>query len=299
MARQSAGRAVSTMRSASVQVGRLRLNHTYGGNGSPPVVLIHGLGSSGYIEWRFNLAALSRRNSTYAPDLPGFGQSDKPRARYGVPLFTRAVQGYMAALGLENAVVVGASLGGRIALQLALDEPQLVRKLVLVNSLGLGRPQLQPIYPLLTLPQVGETMLRMIREALHRAHPALIRRVAARYIGMSGDLERTLNDAYLADLREMYAAKGYPAAYLATVRSLVTKEALQGAHDLSPMLERIHAPLLIVWGDQDPLFPLEHAHRAHAMVPGSRLAVIEGAGHTPQAERPDEFNRALASFIEA
>ena len=55
--------------------------------------------------------------------------------------------------------------------------------------------------------------------------------------------------------------------------------------------------VLLVWGSQDPLFPLEHAERAHRKLPGSRLAVIEGAGHTPQAERPDEFNRVLESFL--
>jgi pimeloyl-ACP methyl ester carboxylesterase len=66
-----------------------------------------------------------------------------------------------------------------------------------------------------------------------------------------------------------------------------------------PRLAGLSVPVQIVWGADDPLFPLSHAHRAHAAIPGSRLAVIEGAGHTPQTDRPDEFNRVLARFLAA
>ena len=62
-------------------------------------------------------------------------------------------------------------------------------------------------------------------------------------------------------------------------------------------LDRIKVPVQIIWGANDPLFPLEQAERAHSLLPGSRLAVIKGAGHTPQAEKPEEFNQQLAAFL--
>lgn len=277
-------------------MGGLRLHHTYGGTGRP-IVFIHGLGSSGYIEWRFNLPHFVRHQRVFAPDLPGFGRSEKPRARYGVPFFARTVNRYLEARRLRAITLVGTSLGGRIALEVALRYPERIQRLVLVNALGLGRPQVQLYYGLVTVPRVGEAVMRVAKEALHRAPPDVIRRVAARYLGASADLERTMDDRYLDDLREMYAESGYQAAYLSTVRSLVTPGALIGEHDLSRRLHRLRPQVLLVWGADDPLFPVEHATRAHALLPGSRLAVIEGAGHTPQAERPDEFNRVLDRFL--
>jgi pimeloyl-ACP methyl ester carboxylesterase len=280
-----------------LEIGSLRVHHMHGGRGTP-VLFIHGLGSSGYMEWRFNLEFAAARHRVYAPDLPGFGRTEKPRARYGIPYFTRFIDRYMEDRGLRAAAVVGASLGGRIALELALQHPKRVRKLVLVNALGLGRPNLQLSYGLITLPRVGEAFMKFAGDAVQWAPQPMIRRVAARYAGASRNLKRTMDDSYFTNLRELYAADGYPDAYLATVRSLVTPKALFAAdHDLSKRLGEIKVPVQLIWGADDPLFPVAHAARAHALIRQSRLAVLEGAGHTPQAERPEEFNRVLENFL--
>jgi 4,5:9,10-diseco-3-hydroxy-5,9,17-trioxoandrosta-1(10),2-diene-4-oate hydrolase len=197
---------------------------------------------------------------------------------------------------LRTATVVGTSMGGRIALELALNYPQRVGRLVLVNSLGLGRPRIQPYYPVMMLPRLGETLLRGMKHGLRLAPSPLIRRVSARFIGATGNLEKTMSDEYLDHLREMYAAEGYTDAYLATVRSLGSPRSF-GSMDVSRQLDRITAPVLLIWGANDPLFPLEQAKRARELIPSARLAVIAGAGHTPQAERPEEFNKQLATFL--
>src|SRR5437879_13618487 len=113
-----------------------------GGHGSA-VVFVHGLGSSGYMEWRHNLEEVTGRHRVFAPDLPGYGRTDKPRVRYTIPYFARFVRRYMHDCGLRPAAVIGASLGGRIALELALEEPKLVRQPVLRNPLALRRPQVR------------------------------------------------------------------------------------------------------------------------------------------------------------
>ena len=284
------------IRDGYLKLGNLTIHHTYGGSGSP-VLFIHGLGSSGYIEWRFNLVRTSRNHRVFAPDLPGYGRSDKPRAaRYGIPYFAKTIDRYMQNRHLRGAAVVGTSMGGRIALELALRYPERVGKLVLVNSLGLGRPRIQPYYPVMLLPRLGESLLHGLRHGLRLAPSHLIRRVSARFTGATGDLEKTMSDEYLDHLREMYEAEGYTDAYLATVRSLGSPRSLIGM-DVSRRLDHLEVPVLLIWGANDPLFPLEQARRALDLIPGSRLAVIEGAGHTPQAERPEEFNKQLAAFL--
>ena len=294
-----------------VDVDGIAVHHTWGGGGPGgrgggggargrhrDVLLIHGLGSSGYIEWRRTLPALVRNHRVRAPDLPGFGRSAKPSARYGVDYFVRILAHYLDRCGVDRTAVVGASLGGRVAIELALRLGDRATKLVLVDSLGLGRPQMQFLYAVLVVPGVGEAAMRLAGMALDRAPAALIRRFSARYTGAAADMTTVLEEATLADLREMYRQDGYSAAYLATVRSLMRPQDLAGTVDLVEPLRRLGLPVLLLWGARDPLFPVAHATRAHARLPGARLTIIEGAGHTPQAERPDEFNRALASFLD-
>ena len=287
--------------SGFVEVGDLRVHQMQGGHGSA-VLFIHGLGSSGYMEWRRNLEPAAIRHRVYAPDLPGYGRTDKPRTRYTVPYFARFITRYMRDRGLRSASIVGASLGGRIALEVALEEPRLVRKLALVNTLGFGRPKVQMTqmaYSLVTVPRVGEAAMRFARNALDWASPNVIRTVVGRFAGSSSDLEQTLDDDYLANLREMYAEDGFHNAYLSTIRSLVRPRALFGGHhDVTRRLNELRIPVQLIWGADDPLFPVAHAERALEMIAGSKLTVIEGAGHTPQAERPEEFNRVLHDFLD-
>src|SRR5258708_23379442 len=172
----------------------MRVHHMQGGRGSP-VVFIHGLGSSSYMEWRYTLEPTAARHRVFAPDLPGYGRTEKPRARYTIQYFARFVERYMDDRGLRSAAVVGASLGGRIALELALEQPRLVRKLVLGNALGLGRPKVraaQMTYSLVTLPRVGEAAMRFAPAPFRWAPPHMIRRVAARYAGASADLVKSM-----------------------------------------------------------------------------------------------------------
>jgi pimeloyl-ACP methyl ester carboxylesterase len=142
--------------------------------------------------------------------------------------------------------------------------------------------------------------MRFARGALHWAPPNMIRRIAARYAGASTDLVKSMDDAYLENLREMYAIDEFHDAYLSTVRSLVNPGALFGGHhDVTERLNELKIPVQLIWGADDPLFPLAHASRAHALIANSKLAVIKGAGHTPQAERPEEFNRVLRKFLDS
>src|SRR5260370_5250500 len=121
------------MQRGFIDIGSMGVQHMQGGRGSP-VVFIHGLGSSSYMEWRHTLEPTAARHRVFAPDLPGYGRTEKPRARYTIPYFARFVERYIEDRALRSAVIVGASLAGRIALEVSLEQPKLARKHVLVTS---------------------------------------------------------------------------------------------------------------------------------------------------------------------
>jgi pimeloyl-ACP methyl ester carboxylesterase len=158
----------------------------------------------------------------------------------------------------------------------------------------------QMAYGIVTIPRVGEAVMGLARDALTWAPRKVIRRIAGRYTGASVNLEETMDDSYLDDLRDMYAAEGFHNAYLSTVRALVNPRALLGGHhDVTRRLTELKIPVQLIWGAADPLFPLAHAERAQSLIGEAALAVIDGAGHTPQAEQSAEFNRVLHAFLDA
>src|ERR1041385_6602172 len=115
------------------EVDGLSLHYTVGGRG-PAVVLVHGLGSFAE-SWRHNVPALATRATVYAVDLPGFGCSAKPRARYGLTYLAAAVRGFMDAVGVGRASLVGHSLGGAVSVTLALTHPSRVERLALIGAI--------------------------------------------------------------------------------------------------------------------------------------------------------------------
>ena len=124
-----------SLESRTVTIDGVNIHYFCGGSGSP-LVLIHGLGSSAAAEFYHNLEPLAAHHRVLAIDLPGFGGSDKPVITYSIDLFVKAVSDLMATEGVARAAVMGVSMGGRVALGLALESPQLVERLVLVDALG-------------------------------------------------------------------------------------------------------------------------------------------------------------------
>src|SRR2546429_4296800 len=161
--------------SRTITIDGVNIHYVYGGSG-PPLVLVHGLGSSAAVEFYYNLEPLAAHHRVLAIDLPGFGKSDKPMLKYTIDLFVKAVRDLMACEGLERAAVMGVSMGGRVALGLALDSPQLVERLVLVDALGVGPPRRVLAYRILLTPGLGELTLRGTARALRQMNPATIRR---------------------------------------------------------------------------------------------------------------------------
>ncbi len=232
----------------------------------PVLVLVHGLGSSSEV-WRDSMRLLARRYRVVALDLPGYGKSDKPRADYSIEYHAAALNDFIDALGAGKVALVGNSMGGWISAITALNHPEKVSHLILVDSAGLRSDK----FPSINLNPATKEEMRTLLLAL--------------FADKSFVTEKIVNDQweYRKDIRSTVQA---------TLESLKTKLPL-----LDDRLKNIKVPTLIIWGREDALTPLADAERFAKGIPGSKLVVIDNTGHIPQVEKPAIFYRAVKGFV--
>ncbi len=257
-----------------------------GGSG-PAVLLIHGMAGSSRT-WKDVTELLVAKNTVIAPDLLGHGESAKPMGDYSLGAFASGLRDLLGLIGVNRVTVVGQSLGGGVAMQLAYQHPEMVERLVLVGSGGLGR-EVNWMLRLLTLPG-AEVFMPVIFPPF----------VADRGNDVSRFLHRRgIRAPHLGEMWRAYASLSGAenrGAFLRTLRSVVDP----GGQTVSA-LDRIYLagaiPTMIVWGDEDPIIPIEHGRAAHEIITGSRFEVMEGCGHFPHVEEPRRFAELLEDFI--
>jgi pimeloyl-ACP methyl ester carboxylesterase len=254
----------------------------------PALLLLHGIAGSSRT-WRDVIPLLTDRFTVIAPDLMGHGVSEKPVGDYSLGAFASGIRDLLEVLGIERATVVGQSFGGGVAMQLAYQHPEVCDRLVLVSSGGLGR-EVNWMLRFMTLPG-SEYLMPVI-------FPGFVR-------DWGDSLLRSINDRgfRLSRITEMWSAYASLAeaenrqAFARTLRSVIDP----GGQSVSA-LDRLYLaaamPTLIIWGDRDDIIPISHAHVAHEAIPGSRLVIIEGVGHFPQVEAPEQFVNALVDFVD-
>jgi len=263
------------------------VSYAEGGSGQL-LLLIHGMAGTAE-NWSSVIEPLALRNTVIAPDFPGHGLSAPGGGDYSLGSLASGLRDLLLTLGHERATLVGHSLGGGVALQFTYQFPEMVERLVLVSSGGLG-PDVSPILRAAALP--GADLFISATAGVGRRAGSLL----GRGLGMLG----MRPSADVAEVARGYASLADPErrkAFLATLRSVVGTEGQRVA-----ALDRLYLaealPLLIVWGDRDPIIPVEHAEEAHRQLPGSRLEVFQGVGHVPQLESPGSFIAALERFLD-
>jgi pimeloyl-ACP methyl ester carboxylesterase len=248
----------------------------------PPMVFIHGLGGS-WQNWLEQLPVFAAGHRCVAFDLPGFGESPRPEDEISIPGYGSLVHTLLGELGIDRAVVVGNSMGGFIAAELAVQHPEAVERLVLVSAAGISSEQLHR-RPLLT----GARMSTMVAEWVGSQADRLARRPRARTLLLSGIFRHPA--ALPAPLvREQMRGSGKP-GFIDAFDALMS-------YKIRDRLEEIAAPTLVVWGTGDRLVPLRDADEFVGLIPNAEKAVFRDTGHTPQLERPAAFNEVLRAFV--
>jgi pimeloyl-ACP methyl ester carboxylesterase len=262
---------------------------TYVQAGAGPVLLlIHGIGGS-YANWRGVFDLLARRHTVIAPDLPGHGASAAGAGDYSLGALAAGLRDLLIALEHERATLVGHSLGGGLAMQIAYQFPEIAERLVLVSSGGLG-PEVSLILRAAALPG-AELVIGATARTAGWGGTALRRGLAGVGLRPNADVaEIARGYASLADSRRR-------TAFLSTLRSVITARG-QRVDASDRLYLTAGVPVLIIWGARDPIVPVRHGVRAHESIPGSRLEIFDGVGHLPQLEAPGRFIAVLEQFLE-
>ena len=229
--------------------------------GDKPLLLIHGLGSRGE-DWSPMIPTLAAQGfHVYAPDLLGYGRSSMPDVDYSVRLEEKTVASFMKAMGLSHVDVGGWSMGGWVALELTVDHPELVDRLVLYDSAGVYFPPKWDSTLFTPTDSPGLYRLVAMLSPQPKPFPAFVSRAA---------LRRLQANAWVID------------------RSLASMEA--GKDLLDFRLRAIHKPVLVVWGQMDRLIPVSVGETMHERIPNSSLLIVDGCGHLA----PSECSKARA-----
>ena len=266
-----------------VTVGGRAINLVDVGSG-PPVVLIHGLGSN-WQSWLENIPALAQRHRVIALDLPGFGRSEMPAEPISIRGYGRAIDALLDELGIRGAALVGNSMGGFVAAEVAVRLPARADHLVLVAAAVLWNER-RRARPLVTLEKVTRGYGAWLFAQWELAHrrPRL-RGVALSSAGIRHPLR--LPPELTWEIMSGTGAPGFSDA-LATLF----------AYRLRPRLPEIGCPTLVLWGRNDPLVPVEHAADYQRLIPDARSVIYEDTGHLPMLERPGRFNAEVLAFLD-
>ncbi|MBD2055808.1 alpha/beta fold hydrolase [Oculatella sp. FACHB-28] len=278
-------RLTQTPQDQYIKVGDVNTRYWALGDGEATVILLHGLGSC--VEtWTYNIGALAQHHRVYAIDLVGSGRSDKPPTSYSLVDLAKFVQAFMDVLNLERASLVGNSLGGGIALQFALLFPEQIEKLVLANSLGLGK-EITFFLRLASLPWPSQ-LFRPSRISTASVLKQIVYDSAV------------ITDDWVEVLYQIGNLPGTPEALQRQLRANIDFWGVRPEvyRPIVDQLATIHTPTLIIWGQQDPILPVAHAQFAAEQLPNADLQIFDECGHWSQVERSQEFNAAILNFLQ-
>jgi pimeloyl-ACP methyl ester carboxylesterase len=240
----------------TIQVNGWPVHYEVAGAGEP-LVLVHGLSESTRL-WSRNVPELAGHYRVYLVDLPGFGTMRRYRQHFDLTRSGLWLAAWLEALGLQTVNLVGHSMGGYVSMALAATHPERVKRLVLVDSIGMP----------LNLP---------VRRLIYQALKAIARTLPAFWMCIGYD----------------YLRAG-PRTILRATQQIVTLEAA----DVLATLAGERVPTLVIWGERDDLVPFSLGRQLHARLNGARLCVLPGANHFCMFEQPRAFNRALLAFLQ-
>jgi pimeloyl-ACP methyl ester carboxylesterase len=280
-------RHVRWPRFSTIKAGGLKTAFLEAGKGFP-IVLLHGLGATNS-SLLPSIWDLARDHRVIAPDLPGFGESAKPIRSYHADFFARWLAAFLRELGIERAHLVGNSMGGRVAIEAGLRDPDLVDRLVLLAP----SPAFIRNREYVRIVRFLRPELALIPLAM--PHGAVVRGIK-RMFSQPSRLDVAWYEAAADEFLRVFSTPRGRIAFFSAARQIYLEEphGESGFWDRLPSLER---PALFVWGERDRLVPAKFARHVERALPNATSVVLPDCGHIPQYELPKKTNRLIRDFL--
>lgn len=271
--------------SYKVQAGGVEIHYVEAGKG-PALIFLHGLGGS-WKDWAANLPAFAAANRVVAIDFPGFGDSPQAEVEYSIEWLTDVVEKFIASRNLEAVNLVGHSLGGIVALNLAARPNSRVKRLAVADAVGIGDKTGFLSYNLTKKLMGPETKWESLEIGLQEQFKSMIESF------IRGEKSKTAKEFFQSLPKSPFTGKP-----LLPMTPAVQLTASIIDFNIRPKLSSIRQPTLILWGERDPIAPPQDASLLQKDLPSSTLFMFPNCGHSPMAENPEAFNRELGYFLQ-
>jgi len=235
------------------------------------LVLLHGIGASAE-RWSKVIPFFHEHFRTIVPDIIGFGYSDKPTVEYNIPYFVRFLKDFLNRVGVKSACIAGSSFGGLVAAEFAVNDSNMINKLILVSPAG-------------TMKTSTKTLEEYILASLYPTHDNVWRA----FNNMAFD-PRTVTEETILEFIDRMKLPNAKYAFMSTML------AIRNTTDLASRLSKVKSPTIIIWGQNDEMIPVKYSED-YRNIPNSNVKVIPRCGHTPFTEKPELFSKIAIDFL--
>ena len=235
------------------------------------LVLLHGIGASAE-RWSKVIPFFHEHFRTIVPDIIGFGHSDKPTVEYNIPYFVRFLKDFLNRVGVKSACIAGSSFGGLVAAEFAVNNSNMINKLILVSPAG-------------TMKTSTKTLEEYILASLYPTHDNVWRA----FNNMAFD-PRTVTEETILEFIDRMKLPNAKYAFMSTML------AIRNTTDLASRLSKVKSPTIIIWGQNDEMIPVKYSED-YRNIPNSNVKVIPRCGHTPFTEKPELFSKIAIDFL--
>ena len=261
------------MQEQFVTVDGNKIRYLESGQSEDYIVLIHGLGASAE-RWEFVIPEFSKHYKVIVPDLIGFGHSDKPLVDYTSDFFSDCLNIFLKKLGITKTHMIGSSLGGQIIAEFISKNQNIIENLVLVSPSGIMKH---------STPALDAYVMAALYPNIEGAKNA--------FQMMAGPTKK-INEKIILDFVERMKLPNAKMAFMSTLLGL------KNAEVITTSLNKISAPTLIVWGENDPVIPIKYADDFVSSIKDCRFVTMDDCGHTPYVDDPQRFSKLVLDFLE-